>query len=232
MKDGYKLMGFQYELTGSLYSLGQIPKCKVAMLDHLKPGHRLLIAGVGHGTEAVEAARRGVDVTAVDISKTMLKYMQKKIDRVRLDKPIRMINNDILEEHHPQEFDMVMANYFLNVFSREKMLKILTHLTTFVKPGGAMVIGDFTLPREGGKCYKAFQTAYWYIAATIYWATADNAIHPIYDYPVLLKSLGFEIEEIKNLRMLGMNCHWSILGRKKAAEKSVSSPAHGPGTAA
>ena len=37
MKDGYKLMGFQYEFTGSLYSLGQIPKCKVAMLDHLNP---------------------------------------------------------------------------------------------------------------------------------------------------------------------------------------------------
>jgi cyclopropane fatty-acyl-phospholipid synthase-like methyltransferase len=232
MKDGYKLMGFQYEFTGSLYSLGQIPRCKVAMLDHLKPGDKLLIAGVGHGTEAIEAARRGVDVTAVDISKTMLKKMQKKIDRARLDKPIRMINNDILEEHHPQEFDMVMANYFLNVFSREKMLKILTHLTTFVKPGGAMVIGDFTLPHEGGKFYKAFQTIYWYFAATFYWATADNAIHPIYNYPALLKSLGFEIEEIKNFKMLGMNCHRSILGRKKAESGSAGQKQTRAGTTA
>ena len=37
MKDGYKLMEFQYEFTGILYSPGQIPKCKVAMLDHLNP---------------------------------------------------------------------------------------------------------------------------------------------------------------------------------------------------
>jgi demethylphylloquinol methyltransferase len=216
LRDGYWLMGFQYEFTGSLYSLGQIPKCKIAMLDHLKPGDKILIAGVGHGTEAIAAARRGVDVTAVDISKTMLKYMQKKIDRSKLNKPIRMINNDILQEKHAPEYDMVIANYFLNVFPREKMLQILTHLTSFVKPGGSMVIGDFALPQSGGGFYKTFQTIYWYFAATLYWLTADNAVHPIYDYPGLLKSLGFEIAEIKYFRMFAMNCHWSVRGQKKA----------------
>jgi len=225
MKDGYRLMGFQYEFTGSLYSLGRIPKCKVAMLDRLKPGDKLLIAGAGHGTEAIEAARRGVDVTAVDISRTMLRHMQKKIDRARPGKSIRMVNNDILKEQYPGEFDMVMANYFLNVFPREKMLEILAHLTTFVKPGGFMVIGDFTLPQEGGRFYKMFQTAYWYTAASFYWLTADNAVHPIYDYPALLKSSGFEIEEIRHFKMLNMNCHWSILARKTAEGKSASGPA-------
>jgi cyclopropane fatty-acyl-phospholipid synthase-like methyltransferase len=216
MKDGYKLMGFQYEFTGILYSLGQIPKCKVAMLDHLNPDNKLLIAGVGHGVEAIAAARKGVSVTAVDISKTMLKYMQKKIDKAKLNKPIEIINNDILQVKYNAEFDMVIANYFLNVFPREKMLQILTHLTTFVKPGGYMVIGDFRLPHDGGLFYKAFQNIYWYMAAIIYWLTADNAVHPIYDYPNLLKSLGFEIDEIKNFKMFNMNTHWSIRGKKKA----------------
>jgi demethylphylloquinol methyltransferase len=216
IKDGYWLMGFQYEITGSLYSLGQIPKCKVAMLDHLKPEEKLLVAGVGHGTEAVEAARRGINVTAVDISKTMLKHMQKKIERAGLNKPIRLVNDNILNVKHTGEYDMVIANYFLNVFPREKMLQILTHLTTFVKPGGYMVIGDFALPKEGSGFYKAFQTVYWYLAAWIYKITADNAVHPIYDYPALLESLGFEIDGIKYFKMLGMNCHWSIRGKKKA----------------
>lgn len=214
VKDGYWLMGFQYEITGSLYSLGQIPKCKVAMLDSLKPGDTLLVAGVGHGIEAIQAAKRGVNVTAVDISKTMLKYMQKKIERARLDKPITIINDNILNVHREGQFDMVIANYFLNVFKPEMMLQILTHLTTCVKPGGSMVIGDFALPETGGKFYRTFQTVYWYMAAFIYWLTADNAIHPIYDYPQLLKSLGFEIAEIKNFKMLGMNCHRSVRGKK------------------
>jgi hypothetical protein len=46
--------------------------------------------------------------------------------------------------------------------------------------------------------------------------TADNVVHPIYDYPELLKSLGFEIAEIKYFRVLGMKCHWSVRGVKKA----------------
>ena len=47
VKDGYWLMGFQYEITGSLYSFGQIPRCKVSMLEHLQPGSKLLVAGAG-----------------------------------------------------------------------------------------------------------------------------------------------------------------------------------------
>jgi demethylmenaquinone methyltransferase/2-methoxy-6-polyprenyl-1,4-benzoquinol methylase len=54
---------------------------------------------------------------------------------------------------------------------------------------------------------QAFQNIYWYLAATLYWLTADNAVHPIYDYPNLLKSLGFEIDEIKNFKIFTMNCH-------------------------
>ncbi len=216
VRDGYWLMGFQYEITGSLYSLGQIPKCKVAMLEHLKAGDTLLVAGVGHGTEAIEAAKKGVNVTAVDISKTMLKYMQKKIDRSRPATPINMVNDNILNLTDDVQYDMVIANYFLNVFPRGMMQKILVHLTTLVKPGGSMVIGDFCLPESGSRFYKIFQTIYWYFAATAYWLTADNAVHPIYNYPRLLESLGFEIAEIKNFKIFGMNCHRSVRGVKKA----------------
>lgn len=217
VKDGYWLMGFQYEITGSLYSLGQIPNCKLAMLDNLNPGDKLLVAGVGHGIEAIQAAKKRVNVTAVDISETMLKHMQKKIDRAKLDNPITIINDNILNVEYNEEFDMVIANYFLNVFKPEKMLQILSHLTTFVKPGGSMVIGDFTLPESGGIFYKTFQSVYWYLAAFSYWLTADNAIHPIYNYPQLLESLGFEIVEIRNFKMLGMNCHRSVRGEKKSS---------------
>lgn len=215
IKDGYWLMGFQYEITGSLYSFGQIPRCKVSMLEHLRPDDKLLIAGAGHGTEAIAGAKRGINVTTVDISKTMIGFMQRKIDRANLAKPIEIVNDNILNVKRTGQYDMVMANYFLNVFGRDMMLQILTHIATFVKPGGSLVIGDFVLPKEGNIFYRTFQKAYWYLAATLYAITADNAVHPIYDYPELLKSMGFEIAEIKYFRILGMKCHWSVRGVKK-----------------
>jgi demethylmenaquinone methyltransferase/2-methoxy-6-polyprenyl-1,4-benzoquinol methylase len=185
------------------------------MLDHLKPGSKLLIAGAGHGTEAVEAARRGIDVTTVDISKTMISFMQRKIDRAGLTKPIEIINDNILNVRRPEQYDMVMANYFLNVFSPDMMLKILTHLLTFIRPGGSMVIGDFNHPSDGGPLFKAFQTAYWYIADVLYWITADQHVHPLCNYPETLKSLGLEVAEIRYFPMLGVKSHRSVRGVKK-----------------
>jgi demethylmenaquinone methyltransferase/2-methoxy-6-polyprenyl-1,4-benzoquinol methylase len=215
VKDGYWLMGFQYEFTGSLYSLGQIPKCKVTMLNNLKPDSKLLIAGAGHGTEAVEAARRGINVTTVDISKTMISFLKRKIERANLGTPIEIINDNILNVERPGQYDMVMANYFLNVFSPDMMLQILTHLLTFIKPGGSMVIGDFNNPSDGGLAFKVFQNIYWYIADILYWITADQHVHPLCDYPEVMESLGLEIAEIRYFPMLGINAHRSIRGVKK-----------------
>ncbi len=59
VRDGYWLMGFQYEITGSLYSLGQIPKCKVAMLEHLKAGDTLLVAGWDTAPRPSRRRRKG-----------------------------------------------------------------------------------------------------------------------------------------------------------------------------
>lgn len=214
MKDGYRLMGFLYETIGAIYSLGRIPQCKVSMLHHLKPGDRVLIAGAGHGTEAVAASRLGADVTAVDISATMLKHMGKKIDRAGLSHPLHLVNADILTYEDADGYDMVIANFFLNVFSEQKMRDIFTHLTTLVKPGGVMVIGDFTLPNTGGWLFKTVQNIYWHIAAIFFWLTADNAVHPVYDYPNMLISSGFDIIEIKYFSILGWKCYWSMLARK------------------
>jgi demethylmenaquinone methyltransferase/2-methoxy-6-polyprenyl-1,4-benzoquinol methylase len=215
LKDGYKLMGSTFELMATLYALGQNKKCKASMLDHLKKGDKLLIAGVGHGTEAIAACKQGIEVTAVDLSKTMIKQIQKKLNRAGLENQIQIINDDILNIDHHENYDMVIANFFLNVFAEEKMLQILNHMATLVKPGRYLTIGDFAIPKNSGRAFKIFQTIYWYIAATLYWATADNAIHPIYDYPELLKSIGFNIESIRYYKVLNMKCYWSVLGKKR-----------------
>jgi len=209
-------MGFLYETIGALYSFGRIPRCKVAMLGHLSPRDRVLVAGVGHGTEAVAAARLGADVTAVDLSATMMRQLRKKIDKSGLETPIQMVNDNILNVTNPDGYDMVIANFFLNVFDEALMTEIFNHLAALVKPGGCMVIGDFTLPKTGGLIFKIFQNIYWFIAAVFFWITADNAVHRVYDYPEMLQKKGFDIEEMQYFKILGIKSYWSILGRKSA----------------
>ncbi len=215
MKDGYWLVGFQYEFSGTVYSLGRIPRCKKAMLRHLRPGDRVLVAGVGHGTEAVEASRLGADVTAVDLSETMLKHFRRRIERENPPGPIRVVHDDIFNVQEPGQYDMVIANFFLNVFSESRVREVANHLGTLVKPGGHFVVGEFVLPEPGWR--GIIQRINWYIAISIYSSTTEAVFHPVWDYPGLVKGAGCEILDIEYFTIGGVRLYWSILGRKNPA---------------
>jgi demethylmenaquinone methyltransferase/2-methoxy-6-polyprenyl-1,4-benzoquinol methylase len=215
MKDGYKLVGFQYEISGRLYSLGRIPRCKTAMLKHLRPGDEVLIAGVGHGTEAVEASRLGASVTAVDLSGTMLRHFSMRIERERPPVPIRIVHDDIFNVREAGRYDMVIANFFLNVFSETRVREVANHLGTLVKPGGAFVVGEFVLPEPGWR--GLIQRINWYIAISFYSATTEAVFHPVWDYPALVRGAGCGIESIEYFTICGVRLYWSILGRKPKA---------------
>lgn len=214
MKDGYWLVGFQYEVTGTLYSMGRIPKCKVAMLKHLKPGDKVLIAGVGHGTEAIEASKLGAQVTAVDLSATMLQHFQRRIDKVHPPTPIRLVHDNIFNVSETEQYDMVIANFFLNVFDEQTVPKVAKHLSALVKPGGYFVAGDFMLPEKGWR--GLLQRLNWYFAIGFYSITTEAAFHPVWNYAGLVEQSGCKVQEIEYFRILGLKLYWSILGKKPA----------------
>jgi ubiquinone/menaquinone biosynthesis C-methylase UbiE len=213
MKDGYWLVGYQYELTGRLYSLGRIPKCKSAMLKHVKPGDRVLVAGVGHGTEAIEASKLGAQVTAVDLSETMINQFRKRIAKENPPNEIRVINDDIFNIRETGQYDMVISNFFLNVFSETRVPEVANHLGTLVKPGGYFVVGEFVLPEKTG--WKGIaQRLNWYFAITFYSLTTEAVFHPVWNYPGLVEGSGCKIQEIEYFTICGVKLYWSILGKK------------------
>lgn len=213
MKDGYWLVGFQYELSGTLYSLGRIPRCKSAMLKHLKPGDKVLVAGVGHGTEAIEASKLGAEVTAIDLSETMLKHFRKRISRENPPKEIRVVHDDIFNLKETEHYDMVISNFFLNVFSESRVPEVANHLGTLTKPGGYFVVGEFVLPEEKG-WRSIVQRVNWYIAISIYSSTTEAVFHPVWNYPALVEGAGCPIQDIEYFTIGGVNLYWSILGKK------------------
>ncbi|PID42244.1 MAG: SAM-dependent methyltransferase [Proteobacteria bacterium] len=216
MKDKYKWIGPAYDFLSSIYGGESIHNCKRAMLTekHVKHGDKILIAGVGHGKDAIRAAEIGADVTVVDLSETMLKKLKEAIDKHPGDLKINMVHSDILEFGEVGHYDMVIANFFLNVFYEDLMTKILSHLVKLVKEdNGKMVIGDFSYP-EGNIIKRNLQKLYWYIAAVIFYFATDNAVHKIYNYPALLRQQGLTIKDRKDFSYLGLSCYASVLAEK------------------
>jgi len=146
VKDKYRIVGPLYDFLSNLYSGRSIHHCKIAMInkDNVKKGDRVLFAGVGHGLDAIQAAELGANVTVVDLSETMLNQFRQKLKKNNPKLKIRQVHSDILEFNEFKKYDMVVANFFLNVFYRETMTKVLEQLVRLGKPGAKIVVGDFT----------------------------------------------------------------------------------------
>ena len=189
--DKYRIVGPAYDFLSYLYSGRSIHRCKVAMInkDNIRKGDRILFAGVGHGRDAVHAAELGAQVTVVDLSETMLKQFRQNLKRTNAKLKIRQVHSDIMAFGEFQKYDMVVANFFLNVFNREMMANVLAQLIKLGKPGAKIVVGDFSYP-SGNIFSRAFKVLYWYGAVIFFWLTARNALHNIYNYPEYMERLG------------------------------------------
>lgn len=217
MRDKYKYIGPVYDFLSNLYSGKNIHRCKTAMLDveTVKPGDRILFAGVGHGRDAIRAAELGADVTVVDLSQTMLRKFGDAQQEEAPHLTIHRIHNDIMKVDDVGHYDMVVANFFLNVFDETMMVKVLEHLIRLGKPEARIVVGDFCYP-TGNIVARMLKKLYWYMAVFFFWLLANNAFHKIYNYPEHMQRLGLDVTEKKHFKLLNMNCYWSILGQKRA----------------
>lgn len=215
--DKYRIVGPVYDFLSNLYSGRSIHHCKIAMInkDNIKKGDRILFAGVGHGLDAVHAAELGANVTVVDLSETMLNHFRQNLKQKNSKLKIRQVHSDIMELNEFQKYDMVVANFFLNVFDREMMAKVLEQLVRLGKPGAKVVVGDFSYP-SGNIVSRAFKVIYWYGAVLFFWLFARNAVHNIYNYPEFMERVGLVIKEKKYYKLGIVNCYWSVLGQKPA----------------
>lgn len=216
MKDKYWLMGPIYDALSYLFAGNSLLKCKCSMLtpDHLKPGDKVLFAGVGHGKEAILAAEQGAEVTVVDLSEAMLNKFKEGVAKSEKNLNIQIIHNDIMAFENFNQYDMVVANFFLNSFDEPFMTSVYKHLIKQGKPGAQIVVGDFAYP-EGNLFARVTKRFYWYSAIILFWLTTGAAVHPVYNHVVQMKKLGLKFIEKKHSTLFGMNTYTSYLGEKE-----------------
>ena len=209
----YGSIAGSYDWLAAVYSRGRIGASKREQLDAIERGDRVLYAGVGRGKEAVLAARFGARVTAIDLAPQMLERLSKQLAREDLES--ELISGDV-SNHKPSEFyDVVVANYFLNLFDVERAREMLRHLCGLVKPGGTLLLTDFALPR-GGPFARAISELYYRPVNWIAWVFGFCALHPILDYARLIEPMDFRIHSERRLPVFfGANpAYVSIMARR------------------
>jgi SAM-dependent methyltransferase len=113
----------------------------------LLPG-RILIPGCGYGHEAVELARRGFDVTALDIAPAPLKRLEQELKAAGVT--ATLVQADALDWQADPAFDAIYEQTCLCALDPAHWQAYEAQLHAWLKPGGKFFALFMQTGREGG----------------------------------------------------------------------------------
>lgn len=148
--DMFDNIAFRYDLLNSILSFGTHKgwrrKC-VKKLKSLQP-KQILDVATGTGDFAIACAKLNPDkITGIDISEGMMKFGREKLKNLKLDKLIDLQSGDAETVNFPDNsFDAIVVGFGVRNF--ENLEKGLINLNRVLRPGGKIIILEFSYPRK------------------------------------------------------------------------------------
>lgn len=209
-----------YDALGTLYSAGAIRRAKLEALRFVEPEQRVLFAGAGTGEEALEARRRGAHVTLLDSSDSMLAVAKRRFDSEPSEGEAASFVHESLEEHRPDApYDVVVASFFLNVFSERALPDAVARLAALVRPRGRLVVVDFAAP-AASSTLAALQRAYYVPPLALFGLVTKNPWHPLYDYAPVVRTAAPSFTEPTRVPVLAFGLPlFEVLSWERRTEK-------------
>jgi SAM-dependent methyltransferase len=112
---------------------------------------RILIPGCGHGHEALELARRGFQVTALDIAPSALTHLAAELHAAGVD--AECVCADALTWLPAQPFDAIYEQTCLCAFAPGHWTIYEQQLFAWLRPGGKLFALFMQTERAGGPPY-------------------------------------------------------------------------------
>jgi tellurite methyltransferase len=102
----------------------------------------VLDMGCGEGRNALFLAKKGFDVTAVDISKSGIRKLRVLAD----SEGIKICTEvaDMCRYSFSNEFDLIISHGCLHLVERTQWQQLINRFKTYTAPGGANVVAVFT----------------------------------------------------------------------------------------
>ena len=214
----------RYDLMNRLFSAGIDMKWRkktIGLLKKLEP-KTVLDMATGTADMAILACRLldSDKITGLDLSAEMLELGRKKVEKEGLANKIELVKGDGEAISFPDNsFDAVMVAFGVRNF--ENLENGLREMLRVLKPGGKLVILEFSKPNWGFKnLYNVYmgivapEVARWFRQnkdAYRYLNRSSNAFPDRSDFTAILNRVGFFNTECKPLSF-GICCIYS--GRK------------------
>lgn len=113
---------------------------------HISAG-KVLDLGTGPGTQAIELAKTGFDVTATDISATAVKKASEKASDLGLK--VDFLTDDILESRLQDAFDIIFDRGLFHVLDPDRRPVYAKTIHRLLNPGGMLFLKCFSYKQPG-----------------------------------------------------------------------------------
>lgn len=148
----YDLLGWFHDTFSSRGALRTLRQ-RTIQIAQLQPGEQALDVGCGTGTLALEAARylspggsiRGVDPGSQQIARARVKAARRRISQVSIEFQVGVIEQLPFPD---QTFDVVFSTLMMHHLPTPLKRQGLAEIARVLKPGGRVVIADFTHKQE------------------------------------------------------------------------------------
>ncbi|WP_242631899.1 class I SAM-dependent methyltransferase [Rubripirellula amarantea] len=109
---------------------------------------RLLEPGCGSGRLVAAMARKGYDVTGLDLSPAMLKYLDARIKRGNLS--ATTVHGDMTQMQFDEKFDAAFCtfNTFRHLLDEKTAIKHLQNVGEVIREGGLYILGFHIIPDD------------------------------------------------------------------------------------
>jgi demethylmenaquinone methyltransferase/2-methoxy-6-polyprenyl-1,4-benzoquinol methylase len=187
-QDYYSYIQPFFDRWARLYDIVVAPlagvRKKVVALTAAPEGARVLDVCTGTGKQAFAFAKKGYSVTGIDFSKSMLKIASRhnKYPNLKLD-----FGDSARLPYPDAAFDVSCVAFGLHEMPPEIRQKTVREMMRVTRPGGAVVVMDYALPRH--KIGRFFIFNFIRLYETKYYPEFVHA-----DIPAFLKQQGVSLE--------------------------------------
>lgn len=152
-----------YDRLADVVFGGAIRKSQHCFIDHIPPRAKILIIGGGTGELLPPLFLHAGDaeVWYIEASSEMIRRAASRISGKHCVHFIHGTQNDIPD---PVKFDVVITNFFLDVFSLPELHDVVAKIASHTSETGKWLVSDFVCVERWHKV--ALTTMYWFFALT------------------------------------------------------------------
>ncbi len=162
----------RYQRGETGWDRGSASPALMQWLEHMEPC-RVLVPGCGRGYEVVELARRGFDVTAIDIAPSAIASLQSLLSREQVH--ARVIQEDLFTHKAEHAYDMLYEQTCLCAIEPKHRLAYAHLCRDWLRPGGRMFALFMQTGKPGGPPYHCDLLDMRHLFAEASWLWPDDA---------------------------------------------------------